>query len=231
MGIRPDLDRNLIQQLQQEGWQLKIGSTIWLIVAPNRIEARLFYHKYLPLLVEMRDRLECIAGIEEIKIAYPGGRKPYRVVPDLTGEIPMSLIQSQFNELVWISSDLGVTYPLLKALESVCESTTLAGISRTSDHRQVVINQRLAAALPCSPQDAVKRDVRNFTLAADLEEIERETRQNEEFVISYRTALDDEKQVWRRLTNRYRVVLDRFGTKFRVGEVLDVQEISRPVGV
>lgn len=224
------VDKLFILQLQQKGWGLAVGNQCWTINAPRRSDASRFYHTFLPLLGEIRSNLELV----ELKIVYPNCRKPYRIVPYMTGEFPMSQITKEFSELMWISDDfwlpneLGYPYPLIKALDQIANSTTLSGMSRATDHRQVVINSRMAAALPCTPKEAVKRDIRKFTLPEDLEKIEQGTRDSETFQVSYRTALDDNRQIWRRITNQYRVVVDRFGVPFRVGEVLDVQEISRP---
>lgn len=225
-----DFDWLLIKHLQQEGWDLATGSNSWTICAPKRSEASRFYHAFLPLLGEIRSRYE----LAELKVIYPNCRKPYRVVPSMTGAFAMSEITKELSKLMWISEDFwrsnerGYPYPLIKALDRIAGSSKLAGMSRATDHRQVVINSQMAAALPCTPEEAVQRDIRKFTLPEDLQQIDYGVRDSETFTVSYRTTLDDNRLIWRRITSQYQVVVDRFGVPFRVGEVLDVQEIARP---
>ena len=142
-------------------------------------------------------------------------------------------VTEALEELVWVTDEIGLTMPLIRVLGTVAESKQPAGFTRIADNRQMCINKLFADALPCSPQEAVKRDIRKFTPASELDLIAQATRQrgDEEtpFELSYATTLDDDRQVWSRLTVAYRLVLDAFGVPFRSGEVIGVDEIHPPV--
>lgn len=217
-----DIEKDFITSLQK--WDLQTGAHKWRIAIPSEGEAREFYHGFLPLLVEIRERWR----LEEIQVVYEGCLKPYRVVDQMNGEISMQAVQEQFSDLIWVSDEIAITIPILVEMERMINSPGLAGICRMRDHRQMILNAKMADALPCTPQEAVKRDIRNFTLHEDLREMERRARQESAFVFSYRTALDDKKLIWRRITNSYHIVEDRFGDVFRVGEIQDIEEIANP---
>ena len=142
-------------------------------------------------------------------------------------------VTEALEELVWVTDEIGLTMPLIRVLGNVAESKHPAGFTRLDDNRQMCINKLFADALPCSPQEAVKRDIRKFTPAAELERIAQATRQRGDevtpFELGYTTSLDNSRQVWRRLTVSYRVVLDAFGVPFRSGEVIGVDEVQAPI--
>lgn len=182
-------------------------------------------------LSAIRKDLEAL-GLSQA-LLFEGGNPIPHLIPCNKKDCIMTQLSNKLQELIWISSDIGISEPIIKVLGEIVTSKYASGLTRISDYRQMIINKNLADNLPCSPQEAVKRDIRNFAYLPDLADLEQTTTQRggegQTFEFSYRAALDEEKQNWRRFTNRYRVVVDRFGVPFRVAEVLGLDEATAPV--
>ncbi len=158
------------------------------------------------------------------------------------------LTHSRSNEMSspqLITSDIytgiiKITPALRPTLDYFLENPLLKlALTRKRDNAQLIVTEAVAQSMKSSGEEAVQRRTEDFWLAEDLEELRQAYRdeggQENGFIMRYTATLDKPKSdptaTWGEWVAKYVLREDGRGEVYRMGELLDLKEISRPLVV
>lgn len=133
-----------------------------------------------------------------------------------------------------------ITPALRSTLDFFLENPHLKlALTRKRDNAQLIVTESVAQSMKSSGEEAVQRRTEDFWLAEDLEKLYQAYRdeggQENGFIIRYTATLDKPKTnstaTWGQWVAKYVLKEDGRGEVYRMGELLDLKEISRPLAV
>jgi hypothetical protein len=108
-------------------------------------------------------------------------------------------------------------------------------LTRISDNAQLILSEASAKAFKSDGEEAVKRKTSDFWLSEDIQLLQQMYRDcgSSGFELTYTASLDkpktDPSACWGSFTTRYQLIEDDFGIVYRLGEIIDLVEIERPL--
>jgi hypothetical protein len=110
-------------------------------------------------------------------------------------------------------------------------------LTRKRDNAQLIVTEAVAQSMKSSGEEAVQMRTEDFWLMEDLERLHQAYRdeggQENGFIVRYTATLDKPKSdptaTWGQWVAKYVLKDDGRGEVYRLGELLDLKEISRPL--
>ena len=232
--MEPDAFIDLL--ICREGWDLIWSKESLILKAPSQRSA-------LKALRSHCSQFACWAqafGLKAVLIRYAEDERPYRIPAIMsTGKgkgIPY------MTQLLILSPEIQVaemklSLPLARIIAEFLEfPERKCGVIRLSDERQVILSASSAALIhEATLEEAVRRKRQDYWYEADLADVNQRTRQELEpnnpnsFLEFTWRGVDKTKTMWRRFTNRYRLVQDNAGQVYQVSESLAAKPITAPL--
>lgn len=131
-----------------------------------------------------------------------------------------------------------ITPALRPTLDYFLENPLLKlALTRKRDNAQLIVTEAVARSMRSSGDEAVQRRTEDFWLDEDLEKLRQayrdESGQENGFIVRYTATLDKPKHdptaTWGQWVAKYVLRADGRGEVYRMGELLDLKEISRPL--
>jgi len=232
-------DLELIREVQQQGWELRVSPLGLLIDAPTQAQAKDFKTRHFDRLAESATKIGEVVGAVGVssRIWYPGCRKPYRILPGMRSRRAMN------DDIVFIArpgiclDSLRLSAPLLRVFEEWLANPEVKGsLIRRSDQRQVALTEAVAANIlgGGTLEEAIKRRREDYWYLPDLEDFRREVQQrlepnNPQSTYEYKwRGCDRNKQNWREFAHQFRLIQDSYGVLYEVAVNLGVKPIAVP---
>lgn len=133
-----------------------------------------------------------------------------------------------------------ITLKLRPTLDYFLENPHLKlALTRKRDNAQLIVTEAVTQSMKSSGEEAVQRRTEDFWLGEDLERLYQAYRdeggQENGFIMRYTATLDKPKSdptaTWGQWVAKYLLREDGRGEVYRMGELLDLKEISRPLTV
>lgn len=184
-------------------------------------------------------------GYTKTLVRIPGKEKTYIFEPWMAQEelTPTDLRSTQMSTPKLITPDIytgiiKITPALRPTLDYFLENPLFKlALTRKRDNAQLIVTEAVAQSMKSSGDEAVQRRTEDFWLDDDLEKLRQAYRdeggQEKGFIVRYTTTLDkpksDPNDTWGQWTAKYVLREDGRGEVYRLGELLDLKEISRPI--
>lgn len=131
---------------------------------------------------------------------------------------------------IWTST-CQLSRPLVDVISRFIETPNIkGGLVRLSDERQLLVTPAMAATVwDATPEEIVQRKMTDFWHPEDLHELHQKLKQRGSagFEHTWR-GVNKSKTHWTRFTHHFKVIVDDFGTAYRVFTNLDLEAIEPP---
>lgn len=184
-------------------------------------------------------------GYTKTFVRIPGREKTYIFEPWMAQEASTSthLRSTKMSTSKLITPDIytgiiKITPALRPTLDYFLENPLLKlALTRKRDNAQLIVTEAVAQSMKSSGDEAVQRRTEDFWLDEDLEKLRQAYRDEggheNGFIVRYTATLDkpkiDPTATWGQWTAKYVLREDGRGEIYRMGELLDLKEISRPL--
>lgn len=186
-------------------------------------------------------------GLEYAEIYYSGAKIPFKLCVEMAEVFEMTnriAVPSVFI------GDVQVTPGLRPSIEYILQNPDKKLALTRIIHRdqilitppwehengQIMLSSSSANAMKSDGKEAVKRRTSDFWQSEDLDRLRQHYRDHGSgFTLTYVASTNkpkfDETAEWARFTTKYDIVEDDFGIVYRVGEIIDLVQIDRPMAI
>lgn len=183
-------------------------------------------------------------GYKKALVRVPGSReKTYVFEPWMahSDSTPVTTRKTMNNAIITPDIYTGIiriTPELRPTLDYFLENPLLKlALTRKRDNAQLIVTESVARSMKSSGEEAVQRRTEDFWLDEDLEKLRQAYRDEgggeQGFIIKYTATLDKPKSnptaTWGHWVAKYVLKEDGRSEVYRMGELLDLKEISRPL--
>jgi hypothetical protein len=205
---------------------------VWMSSKKKAVVLRSFY-KYLACLLKWWN-------YSEIKIFWDNSGCQHFSIPCVLAEpnlipIPKKLTKTKnmtkpliATPSIWTGT-CQLSRPLVDAISRFIETPNIkGGLVRLSDERQLLVTPAMAATVwDATPEEIVKRKMTDFWHPEDLHDLHQKIKQQGStgFEHTWR-GVNKSKTHWTQFTHHFRVILDDFGSAYRVFTNLDMEPIE-----
>ncbi len=205
---------------------------VWMSSKKKAVVLRSFY-KYLACLLKWWN-------YSEIKIFWDNSGCQHFSIPCVLAEpnlipIPKKLTKTKnmtkpliATPSIWTGT-CQLSRPLVDAISRFIETPNIkGGLVRLSDERQLLVTPAMAATVwDATPEEIVKRKMTDFWHPEDLHDLHQKIKQQGStgFEHTWR-GVNKSKTHWTQFTHQFRVILDDFGSAYRVFTNLDMEPIE-----
>lgn len=192
---------NMIEILNQPGWNYKLSQEGVLILAPSKHDATLFAQSYGYALTETAAKFQGKVQIGWKRCKQPIEFYNWMAIPQAPSTLDIVPEQILPTKGAVFCSQSHLPVELLRRMVKAAENERPVSIVRQDNHKQIIVNQAMSDLLQTPPEVATQRVMTRFWLPEDLTELERRLRIERQFTWTYSGGLNE--RTWAILTTEF----------------------------